>query len=265
MTSATAFSYGLRIMACVAAAAGLGAAACPAAAAIITVQISGDVVSGPANVTIDTYGVFGAPGASLAGEAYSFDMTLDDAAPDALNIESFHDEGTPHQQLLLTELEESWREPSAMSIQLTVGGSTIDGASVAPLNPTEQNLSGLISRQTGFFTADGELTGIYRGVSSEFDISQVFQILGPNEDYHTSLDNPPMNGASKASFDFDQLGTPNGEIIDFNATSLKLTSVGAQAPYVIYDTAPEPQTWAMFALGVAALGGSLRRRRPLAS
>jgi hypothetical protein len=208
------------------AAAGLAAAlvmSSPVQAATITVTLNGVVSSGT-----DTAGYLGAPGADLAGRAFSLVQTID-----------------------TTQFGGEILDPSGREWRVTGSGATtfaIDSNKLGPFSTSRGTLFRSNGRAllNGFNDHGGGDAG--GGLQSFFNVS--FQT---EEDPTFRLDETD-SGPATANFTFR---IAQDEFLGPSAFNANLVLQSWSTTMVV----PEPATWALLILGFGGVGAMLRTRR----
>ncbi len=202
-----------------------------AAAATVVTTFTGTV-----SVGLDRTGLFGAPGASLAGDAFKAVYTTDDTAPGAVSSSTTRFDsqitGGPGVSPVKASLEING---VTFFVSGGAGGETRRGGDT---NPT--------SSVTLFAAGDDANTGLSNFVSSFTDHFSL------SSDYHAALNHVVRSDDGTGDYFFTGDGTNTFAWAKFDVATVTVQSVGGAVP--------EPGPWALMVLGIGGLGAVLRRR-----
>lgn len=176
-----------------------------------------------------------------------------------------------------------WALPSvasAAAVGITYGANTnimaLDGANVSPnavQGELQQQINGLHVGQTYVLTFDFAGAQLQDRTGATTDLLNVSMIGASGTQSFQTDSGVPLNDASQSAtgweletftfvasdsselLKFLAVGTPNGDPPMALLDNVSLTGPGG---------VPEPATWGLMIVGVAAVGASLRRRRAMA-
>jgi hypothetical protein len=242
----------LKLLGCMSAVA-LLAGISTASADIITVTWTGSLSPAGTGGTVDTNGLFGATGASYAGDPFSATLVFDSATAGAIynpatgtleggsDINGSRSPGTPS---------------PLVSASLTINGTSVSigGGYSAQLVSTPGSSAGTASFTT--YVQSGATSGNTELLKLEFSGANLTGAvpgfpIAINQNGSFTLVSGDGVLANQASQFFD-----NGETLTFVPASVTVTDQSSVA------AVPEPSTWAMMLVGFGGLGFlSYRRSR----
>ena len=213
----------------------------PALPDIVYINYAGTIVDG-----YDQTGIFGAPGASLAGDAYTTSYVFDTS----IGTRSTN-------QFVDSDLGGiGYAQPSpSLGAVLTINGISVGISGVGAGDFHVVDFGDHSGTSTPLLSDTGY--GFIRRVDNAmFDASHTIPI---------SLDAPfnysdPSGNAGHGEFIINVLN-PNGGNLIYTWASLDPTSVTVTNPSFITYSVPEPSTWAMMLIGFAGLGFVIQRSR----
>jgi hypothetical protein len=228
----------------------------PAFASLWTVTVSGTVYADTTNAPLNQTGIFGTPGASLVGDAYTETITTDPL------LNTYFTESIP------------W-------FQDNYGGPAYGGCCAAPytLTVTVNGVEYTQTEQDPFRNRSYLYNGLTQGVGSEDQIYQEAYSSGCSSNYGLCTESYILASGSKNPFlpsvDFSQSLTVTSELLDLTSNTYFRFRDGPTAPgsvdqytgfygsieSISVNSVPEPGTVPLFATGLGLMALLARRRR----
>lgn len=224
--------------------------AAPASAAQYLASYSGRVTSG-----VDHAGVFGTPGADLAGQDFSIDYTLAFPFPDGILVQPQFHQDHFSQAVSGGALI---GVPGPLSATITIAGHSFH---------LRGDYFGSASYQNDFFQADFNRSedSVYHHAYGQDRGSQVYSYI---HDYTAQMLSSPDLGAQVAysmqpgGEGYGGFRTTRLEGGNYLSTDLALQPLSfSSGPMAGTPAVPEPATWLMLLAGFGALGAMMRRAR----